>query len=65
MKPLTEQKKFQIVVEALKQCVNPAGAYREDRLEHAENCIKNVSDIAKTALKKIGVDITNIEIAQR
>jgi hypothetical protein len=64
MKPLTEQKKLQIAVDALKQCVNPAGAYREDRLEHAENCIKAVSDISKKALKKIGVDFTNIEIEQ-
>jgi hypothetical protein len=64
MKTLTEQKKLQITVDALKQCVNPAGVYREDRLEHAEMCIKNVSEIAKKALDKIGVDYTNVEIEQ-
>ena len=61
---LTDAKKLKIAVFALLQCTNPAGAYREDRLEHAEMCIKNVSDIAKKALTKIGVDFTNVKIEQ-
>jgi hypothetical protein len=61
---ITEAKKLKIAVEALKQCTQPSGAYREDRLEHAEKCIENVSRIAKVALTKIGVNFTNITIEQ-
>jgi hypothetical protein len=63
-KELKNQKKLKIAIEALKQCVNPAGAYNEDRLIHAENCIKETGRIAKIALFKIGVDISNIKIEQ-
>jgi hypothetical protein len=58
------EKKLEIATFALLQCANPAGSYNEDRLVHAENCIKNVSDIAKKALKKMGVDYSNVEIEQ-
>jgi ribosome maturation protein Sdo1 len=64
MKELTEQKKLQILTDALKQCINPAGAYNPDRLEHAQNCIKNVSNIATKALIETGIDISNIQIEQ-
>jgi len=49
------KKKLKIAIKALLRCVNPAGAYSEDRLEHAENTIEEVSKIAKKALDKMGV----------
>jgi len=61
---LTDQKKLKIAIEALKQCVNPAGAFSMDRLEHAENCIKEVGKISKIALIKMGVDFNNVKIKQ-
>ena len=61
---LTDAKKLKIAIEALKQCSNPAGAYDMDRLTHAENCIKETGRIAKVALTKIGVDISDIRIEQ-
>lgn len=61
---MTDQKKLRIAIEALKQCTKPSGPYSMDRLSHAENTIKEVERIAKIALRKIGIDYSNIEIEQ-
>ncbi len=40
--------------EALKEISECKGTYNRDRLEHATNCIKNMSDIAFKAITKVG-----------
>jgi hypothetical protein len=61
---MTDKEKLQIAIAALKQCTRPSGAYNQNRLTHAMNCIQNVGDIAKKALDEIGVDYSNVEIEQ-
>jgi hypothetical protein len=51
----TTEEKLKIAIDALMQCTNPSGAYSLDRLEHAENTIKNIEIIAKTALKELNI----------
>lgn len=55
MKNLTIEKKLELATNALMQLIEPSGAYNPDRLEHAQNCMKNTSEIAKHTLIKIGV----------
>jgi hypothetical protein len=61
---MTDKEKLETAIRALKQCTNPSGAYDMDRLRHAENTIKNLSEQAKKALDEIGVDYSNVEIEQ-
>ena len=51
------QERLTICIKALRGLVNPSGAYSMDRLEHAENTIKAVSDLAIETLKEIGIHI--------
>ncbi len=46
--------KLKICIEALKKLTNPKGSYSLDRMEHAENTIKDVIELATETLKKIG-----------
>ena len=48
------EEKLKICIEALKELVNPKGAYKLDRLEHATETIKETSEIATKALTEIG-----------
>ncbi len=52
----TETEKLKIAIEALKECAIPTGAYNQDRLKHAENCLDAVSEAAKKALEEIEDD---------
>ena len=61
---MTDKEKLKLAIDTLKQCANPAGAYSMDRLEHANNTIKNVALLAQKALTLIGEDYTNVEIEQ-
>ena len=55
MKALSTEKKLELATNALMQLIEPSGAYNPDRLEHAQNCLKNTSNIVKHTLIKIGV----------
>jgi hypothetical protein len=61
---MTDKEKLEITVKTLKQCVIPSGAYDMDRLRHAENTIKNISEQAKKTLDEIGEDYSNVEVEQ-
>jgi hypothetical protein len=61
---MNDREKLELAIKTLKQCANPAGAYSLDRLEHAENTIKNIALIAQGALTLMGEDYTNVEIEQ-
>lgn len=45
--------KLTVCIEALKELIIPKGAYKLDRLEHAESTIKETAKIALETLKKI------------
>ena len=55
MEALSTEKKLELATNALMQLIEPSGAYNPDRLEHAQNCLKNTSNIVKHTLIKIGV----------
>jgi len=48
------EEKLKICAEALKELVNPAGAYDMDQLTHARNTISETARIAREALDNIG-----------
>ena len=51
---MDDKEKLQTCIEALKELVTPKGAFRLDRMEHAEETIKETALIAKSTLIKIG-----------
>lgn len=54
---MTQNEKLWICIEALRELVEPKGAYSLDQLEHATNTIADVSKIATEALHKIGMTV--------
>ena len=55
---MTPNKKLRICIEALKEISEAKGAYSMDRLEHASNTVRDMSNLAKIALTKIGEKLT-------
>ena len=47
-----EQSKY--LLKVLKEITECRGAYSEDRLEHARNTIRNMAELAKQAIVKVG-----------
>ncbi len=48
------EEKLKICIETLKELTTPKGTYNLDRMEHAQNTIREVSELATETLKKIG-----------
>jgi hypothetical protein len=55
---MTSNKKLRICIKALKEISKAEGAYTMDRMEYAGNIIRNMSDLAKISLAKIGEKLT-------